>query len=179
MITPFFVTGLPRSRSAWLAAWLTTEETLCYHDVEFDASLLRFDRRVGFAGSELVWSVEELSERFPGAPWLFVLRDPAKCLESWKRVAGPHLPTGKEFHRLWIKRIDAITAAISGAKRSCSCIALPFQALDEEGAARDVWQHLIGSPFDFERWKLFTEFNIQQKFEQVLKSRTEEKPWPS
>src|SRR5262245_11295408 len=69
---PFFVPGLPRSRTAWLANWLTTDTSLCLHDVRYSKTLLQGGRRVGFAGPELLDQSNEILGAHPQSRWLVV-----------------------------------------------------------------------------------------------------------
>lgn len=176
-MNPFFVTGLPRSRTAWVANWLTTDMTICFHDVEPETSKFLLNKRVGFAGPELIWKMRELERSFPSAPWLFLMRDPDECLASWKKAAGKVLPhSHPDFALLWKKRVEILEDSDGLPLHS---LVISYEELDEEPVARAVWQHLIGTPFDLDRWKMLTEFNIQQKFEQVLKDRTKGTQWAS
>jgi hypothetical protein len=57
-------------------------------------------------------------------------------------------------------------------------LSVRMESLDEVTTAKLAWNHLLpGIEFDEERWLLLRQMNIQQKFDQVLKERTES--WPS
>lgn len=160
--TPFFVTGLPRSRTAWMANWLTTDRTLCYHDQACSAELLRADRLVGFSGSELAEQFGAIAVRWPAAPWVVMLRDSGEALEAFKRWAGPRLPDGRVVDAWWQKRRHLI----SGLCAHPVVFPVTIQMLQEEHVARNAWYHLLPEiPFDLARWTVLKGFNVQQQLD--------------
>jgi len=90
----FFVTGLPRSRTTWLANLLTYGQTFCHHDLmnqvdslnSFHDRLTRPDVPcVGNSDSGLLLVHEKLMRLYPKAKWIIVLRNKEQALESyWK-----------------------------------------------------------------------------------------------
>lgn len=164
---PFFVTGLPRSRSAWLANWLTTDRTLCWHDRPFNARLMRPDRRVGFSGAELLPEFDKLRVACPDAPWLVVLRPHADTLESFVRWAGAWLPTDRRVLEGFWERRCALLAVIQTDPR---CFVVCYDSLNEESPARAAWQHLVDLPFDEDRWRLLKGLNVQQQLPEKCQS---------
>lgn len=93
MKPPFFITGLPRSRTSWLANLFTTSDQMCYHDLldQVD-SLAEFLAKLaggnGDSDSGLVFLYPKLAEMFPESRWLLVLREPADCLHSLQAAAA-------------------------------------------------------------------------------------------
>lgn len=161
----FFVTGLPRSRSAWLANWLTTDQTLCLHDVPFDAALLSAARRVGFAGPELVEQFGAIRQAVPQAPWLVVWRAPIDSMDSFARWAGKRLPEDRTaLRQLWDRRVDALL----DIGRSAGAMDVAYAMLDAPKTARAIWDHLLpGVPWDGARWQQLKKLNVQQNLNGV------------
>lgn len=158
--TPFFVTGLPRSRSAWLANWLTTDATLCLHDTRFSRDLLRPGRRIGFAGPELVQEFERIRKVVPEAPWLIVWREPEEALRAFDRWAGKRLPPDRSaVRRLWESRVDALL----DMGRQFGVKQVAFNTLHLEKTARWIWSWLLpGVDWDQARWEMLERLNVQQ-----------------
>lgn len=92
----FFITGLPRSRTSWLANWFTWGTSHCLHDairlypraadLKDHLESLGADgfEYVGNSDSSLPWIAEAMIETFPRARWLFIERDPEEAAASFQ-----------------------------------------------------------------------------------------------
>jgi hypothetical protein len=150
---PFFVTGLPRSRTAWIANLLTTDTTICYHDVPFSIGAVGGGKVIGFAGPQTCTQFTDVTRFFPSAPWLIVLRDRDEALRSLKKFT----PVPDDY---WNDRCHLISALC--AKHQAMTV--NFDELDNEEVVRGAWAHLLpGIPFDVERFNLLCTMNIQQQ----------------
>lgn len=143
----FAVFALPRSGTAWVANWLTTDKSLCLHDPFAAAMPERWEAngRFGIActGSYL----------FP--KWLHTLdcpiavidRDPDDCAASL-RANG--LPDG-------IEPLKQALDAIDGRRWR-------FSDLWDEEKARDLWAFLLpGIAFDAQRYRLLRSLRVETK----------------
>lgn len=100
----FFIAGLPRSRTAWLANWFTTDTSICLHDAwryARDVKELRSIleavalshpqyKYVGTSDSCNGWFYPELKEEFPEARFGLVCRaliESTLSIEKWLRKA--------------------------------------------------------------------------------------------
>lgn len=108
----YFITGLPRSRTAWLSVVMTYGESWCFHDdiaipdnakwqEGVDFLLTRMDRiaqhHIGYSSPLLLWSGmwQDVAKRCPDARWLVVNRDMEAAWRSWEKATGQ--PTPKYF----------------------------------------------------------------------------------
>lgn len=165
---PFFITGLPRSRSAWLSNLFTTDQTVCHHDKPYEEHLLVNPRRVGFSGPEIAAQFTEIRKQHPECPWVVVLRNAGEALTSLKHWAGDLLPQDDVVDVFWKERVHLIAHICTHANVQT----VSFEGLNDEINTRLIWAHLLpGIAFDLERWKLLCGLNVQQQ----LKG----KPWPS
>lgn len=156
-MNPFFVTGLPRSRTAWMANWLTTDKTLCVHDPICNLWPAVIDRRLGMSGPEVALSFYRLNEAHPAAPWVVVQRKDAK--EAFEKVLRQHMEIPEGFHKFWAERVEWI-ARIGDHDR---VLKVEFEALNYEDTAAQVWRHLLPEmPFDAARWNMLNDLNITQ-----------------
>jgi hypothetical protein len=91
----FFITGLPRSKSAWLANYLTWGDSFCYHDQLqhfthlHDFRTMLTDTPAAVVGHSdpanvLVW--RDLAAMFPDATWIVVRRNFGDCLRACRRI---------------------------------------------------------------------------------------------
>lgn len=90
-MTPYFITGLPRSRTAWLANYLSYGESLCLHDAFVQHRNMKALRGamekcgVAYVGHAdpancLFW--EAIQDEFPGAKWVVVQRDEREAAQA-------------------------------------------------------------------------------------------------
>ena len=97
----FFVTGLPRSRTAWMANYLTYGDTFCLHDGfcglknpfdmfgKFNEVALRNNvSEVGNCDPANLYFIDALTKQFPKAKWLILNRDIEECRKSCKEAFG-------------------------------------------------------------------------------------------
>lgn len=163
---PFFITGLPRSRTAWLANWLTTDASLVYHDVPLPMDLRGEWKQIGFSGPELVAEYEAMTRLYPGAKWLVVLRAADDARQSFLRWSAGVLPPNPAFDELWRGRVEALARLT--LKPNVKTVA--FGDLEDCAQAAQVWHHLLpAQEFDAERWRVLNEMNVQQMLQKGMK----------
>jgi hypothetical protein len=152
---PFFITGLPRSRTAWLAAWLSAD-ALCLHDIPAPREGARPAGTAGYSGPELATQYDELRAKFPSSKWLVVVRELADAIRSFKEWAGPLIPRDFDLERFFTERAEALNR-IDGLR-------VDFTALSDINTGRAIWEYLKPwTPFDASRFFFFDQLNIQQR----------------
>lgn len=109
----FFIAGLPRSRTAWCASYLSYGSTAAFHDMFLTLRSLR-DIQLAFerTGASLVgncdaanapmWRVLDFA--FPDARWIVIERDPKEVQSSLNQIHGAVTFNYNE----WRPSIDAI-----------------------------------------------------------------------
>lgn len=110
---PLFITGLPRSRTAWLSNLFTRSGRLVHHELQrkFDtaADYVAFMQElvtacpygVGDSSSLLPMIGAEVVAAFPSASWVFVERAPKDALEAAIAACDPGLESF--IRRAWPK----------------------------------------------------------------------------
>lgn len=166
-MTPFFVTGLPRSRTAWMANWLTTDRSLCYHDTPFNARLLLDDRFIGFSGPELACQYDGIVQQYPDSPWLVLVRPADDSLRSFRKWAGDKVKAPVNFlESEWLKRNNDLLKITQSPRTQT----FEWTDVDDAVWALEMWNHLLPElKPDRQRWRLLCEWNIQQNLEKGLK----------
>lgn len=143
----FVVTGLPRSATTWLAAFLTTNDSLCLHDpfsLGWPDKWERDGRRFGISCTG-VYLMPEILER-QDCPVVVIERDPADCEQSIERMGF------KESH---IPRLKSMLDKVDGWR-------FPYAELWVEARARELWGYLLpGLPFDRLRYRQLAQMQIQ------------------
>lgn len=94
----FFITGLPRSRTAWWANLMSTGDSLCTHEPGLAAEdwldkyrpkeTARWPRYLGNSDGTMLASWREVQARFPGAPWLVLDRPTEEAREATRLKFG-------------------------------------------------------------------------------------------
>lgn len=163
----FLVFARPRSRTAWLANFLSTSGTFCLHEPlaeaatleELDRALQRPFRfgadvhRIGIADTSLIHAPERALEAFPGALVLFLLSDG----KAWHRFARRHgFPA--ELVELVDQAYDRAQSRLIGRAHF-----LEARELTTSGVViRSAWQLASGGKaFPHERWRMLRGFNVQ------------------
>lgn len=143
-MTPFFITGLPRSRTAWMAAYLTGGDVLCHHELmkfckskeEFYQSFRHPALRVGDSDSGLPDT--EFQKIFPRAPTIIIERPLDDVLQSLHDI---EIPAPREY----LEAMQAKLSRLNGMR-------VEFENLDRQ--MPDVCEYL-GIPYSREKHDLF------------------------
>lgn len=150
----FMVIGAPRSGTAWASNWLTTERTLCLHDILFSHDLdeldsLPHDRLLGLADSGLALQTDWVNKH--PARKVILHRDQKEIEDSLRRAGLP--PTK---HINW----PALLHQVDG-------IHVPWDVLFTHPQV--IHSYLFGREvaFDAARHALLAKLNVQADFEKV------------
>jgi hypothetical protein len=175
MMNPFFFTGLPRSRTAWLANYFTYGPSFCFHDG------LRFCRRisdlrkmfdelsaftcVGDSDSGLLHVATHVNVEFPTAKWVLIERDSVECLMSFLRHFAQHPYPGApreinelcdNFRALEVKRDQLLNIVPPERLRVVS-----FSTLDVRTTIIMLWDWITeGAPFAQQRYDLLDKLAV-------------------
>ena len=168
----FFITGMPRSRTAWLANLLTYGPSFCYHDltretrdsVEFGVRLQSAEALVsGDSDSGLLLDVEKWVQVFPRARWVLIHRNAEECEKSFRRYFHPERPypgvtegvIGPAF-QVCVERFEAAKVALKDRVLNVN-----FNDLWQEDVVEGVWQWCLpGTRFPRARWGMLETFQV-------------------
>lgn len=132
-MVPFFVTGYPRSRTAWLSVALTTAERYCWHEALCGArSFAEVCRRVeqgGTADCGLPFLAKALAEKYPAAPWVLIERDPDAVSRSLTAI-GLH------------PDLSALTPRLNWIREHLHPLVVPYARIDQR--IGDIAAHCLG-----------------------------------
>ena len=184
----FFVTGLPRSRTAWLANLLTYGEAFCWHDLlgrcasleelkeRFHATACGYTA-VGNADSGLGWFFPQVDRMFPEAQWVIVRREPAEAASSLYRhlarhpypeLAPPTLGSARDLCR----RLDEVLNVMKDLLPTERTIELDYRQLESERVCREIWEFATGAgDWNHERWELLNELRVNPASEKISAAR--------
>lgn len=161
----YFVTALPRSRTAWLANLFTHGDSFCHHQlvtkcdsVDDYIGKLKADTHpiVGDCGNLVLACSNRLMEEFPDAHWMFVYRNSMDCVTSYNRLFTGRVATEGEF----ADRTQLMISTQSELPQPLG-ISLAYEELDSERMMKMAWTHLTGSvDWDSVRFKMLCDFNV-------------------
>ena len=139
----FFVTGLPRSRTAWFSKWLPN----CLHEgIEGCSTHQEFIEKLGNKGdSDSALMFFPIDKYFSKSPVVIIERDFDDVINSLS-VIGLMNDNVFEFMKVSQKRLDKMKG-----------LRVPFDDLP----LHDIWEYLIGTEFDSHEADKMNSTNIQ------------------
>lgn len=169
-VNHFFITGLPRSRTAWLANFFTYAKSFCWHDASTRGgeigihTLVKNLERVkseycGDSDSALIFYAGELVRIFPEARWLLVHRPAAEARASFLEFfrARPHpriAPDAAVAERIF-SRCELELANLSNVLPRGRWIECAYEDLNSKLVLEEAWRFLTpGNPWSALRCEL-------------------------
>lgn len=161
-MTPFFITGLPRSRTAWMANWLTTPVSRCFHDLlgrattwpEFEGRLTGAIREPGDTAavrgdsdSGLLFTVAKMKQCWPAARWLLIDRPFDEAWESYVRFVrrekpGPRFGTDGRTRKALAEGFLRAEEALFG-EHDAPVLKVRYDALNDSKVLSSIWRHCM------------------------------------
>ena len=154
----FFITGLPRTRTAWLANFLTYgDKSLCYHeafadgDIETVFGMTKCDY-IGNSDCGNTYFLSSIRTLYPNAVHVLI-----------KRPAGEvKVSLGKLLNEDVNDTVDKLSAHIEDYERITRPLVVDFKDLDSENIIRKIWGACLPEiPFDKPRWEMLRMMNVQ------------------
>lgn len=158
MALQYLLTGLPRIRSAWFAALLSTDSVPCYHSPE-DPETLTGEFGISDPGAACLYP-DWASWASDSAPIVIVTRDPAdsrKSLERWSGLALPQVG--------WEAIIESYDAFLDDS--SPMTLYVPYGCLDDYAAVAMIHKHLTGRTLSRTRFDIFNGLKIEQHLDKA------------
>ncbi|MFP4622361.1 MAG: hypothetical protein ACLFM7_13700 [Bacteroidales bacterium] len=162
----FFITGLPRSRTSWLANFFTYYNSFCYHEAtRFCANIQDLKElmrnheaeNIGDADPALLYLMDDLKKIFPHSRVVLVERELHETIDSFMDFY-----TSYEYKRIqeWIEGLFEIMEQIT---QRYDVKTVAHDDLNHMQTCREVWEYLLPEePFDVKRWNLLDELYINK-----------------
>lgn len=165
----FIVYALPRSRTAWLAAFLTYRDWACHHEVAIQmrsvADAVSFLRQpnTGTAETAAAQGFKIIQHHIPDIRSVVIRRPVADVVDAVLNVDVSGVAT---YDRGLLQRnmehgarcLDRITGAL----------VVDYADLHREDACAAIWEHCLPYSFDRARWEEMRAQNIQADTRAVL-----------
>jgi len=156
---PFVVFAMPRSRSAWLGAFLTYGEWVCLHDISAafqsteDITRVLGRPHTGICDTQIALLWPEVIEASPSARLVTLRRPKNEIIASGERLG---FNTSKIGHA--IDRLDIAMKEIEGLS---GVLKITFADLATEAGCKRVFEHCLPHLFDRGWWQAISPMNIQ------------------
>jgi len=167
----FFITGLPRSRTAWMANLFTYGDVHCFHEgmsgcesvVQYQTKLdsMKYHRHVGDSNTTTALFMSET-----WGPTVIIERDldeVVASLEDMQKEYGKEIfGTSKEIRQ----NMEALWARLQVMEG----LHIPFDQVDSR--LEEIWEYCLPVPFNEERAEMLKDFKIeitQQRLDTLVK----------
>ncbi len=170
----FFVCGTPRSRTAWLANFLTTNNVYCFHELlvycktptEIKDEFLKTRKNiVGNSDSGNILFIDELKAEFPKSKIVLIKRNRDEVIQSLKKTGFLISYQETELNGV----IDYIIEEIENTRKKYECLYLDYNDLVSADCCKEIYEYCTGLSFDYDRWFLLSTLNIQVQKEVEMK----------
>ena len=158
----FLITGLPRMRSAWLAALFNGRHVAMFHDVNFHGGLINAfshgarDTIVGISDpcAASVWPDEALRE-FERDPIVYIER------ADWRQAAKKEFPNANDA---WCDLSE------KNAKRfkPHAGMVVQFEMLDDFKTVEHIYEYCTGRNLRRQKFNLFRYLKVSQDTRRVM-----------
>lgn len=153
---PFIVFTLPRSRSAWLSHFLSTDNLRCGHDIALDCQSVeqfidRLDAIGGTVETGSVLGAKALRILRPDIKMAVVQRPVGEVLQSLASIGLFPAPAEIE-HR---------AALLDDLAQEPGVLVLTPEDLNHYGPCAELFDFCRGLECSRERWDWFCDFNVQ------------------
>lgn len=148
----FLILGLPRSRTAWLANFLTYKNSFCYHDLlAYCKDEQELKNKMNLFGYDFIGTADTAGfllpkhDLFKHAPKVIIHRDSDDVIKSLENFLNASVS------KKWIRYIDEQLNKVKGLHVNYSEI---------NNNLEKIWHHCLNVPYNHERAKLLSNFNV-------------------
>jgi hypothetical protein len=143
----FFVIGLPRSRTAWLANFLTYDGSFCYHEgLNGCSSVEEYKQKLGKHRGDSCTGLTyiDMNKEFPDAPKLIVESSVEDSVEFAKKIYNIDLSVEFQASSDKMKLIKGMRVKLK----------------DINNSLEEIWKYLIGTPYNKGRGDMLNNMEV-------------------
>jgi len=170
----FLITGLPRSRTAWLSALFSTDNVLCWHEplsklgsyeaVKSMLDNIRGYSHVGISDSSVGFNPIFYIDYFSEYPIVVIKRPREEVVISLVRCLGV---SKREAN----KKVDASFEGLKYITSTRWVMEIEFQALNDSKIVGNIWDYVTrGLPFDILKCEQFQNLVINKHSSKIISS---------
>lgn len=143
----FFIIGLLRSRTAWLANFMTYGKSFCYHEgINGCNSMEEYRAKIGSGGDSGPSCIMiDYKKYFPKAKKLIIENDPVKSISFLQKTYGiDGVPE--------VERLSTILDGMEGMR-------VKFESINDR--LPEIWAYLSDEPYNKLRGDMLIKLNVQ------------------
>lgn len=163
----YFITGLPRTRTSWLANLFTIGNSYCFHELSKthkdyislrEELMNRPEEYKGVSDCMLPYYYEPLADTLREQRLVIITRpfgDVVNSLTKWLRST--------EFDaKELVQTLDKLERKIEYMKGKYDCKIVRFKDLDDREVVESLWYYCVpGVTFDSQRWEMLSKMQMQ------------------
>ena len=143
MAQNFFITGFPRSRTAWLSALFSTDFSDCIHEpfvhlvtCEDIFDYLKGSNFIhkGLSDSSMAYYHDFISKKFPGCPIVVIEREEGEVTRSLVNFLNIHWNIADAI-------VKKIKVGLDIIKTFPNVLCVPYDHLDKVDTIEKIWKH--------------------------------------
>ena len=167
----FFITGLPRSRTAWLSTFFTGNNCFCYHEIlrvsnGFDDAIRRLSNRkemyVGNSDSSLLVWIDKIDYILQDSPIVIIERNIDEVTNSLTNLFGKVD---------WTPSLDLTLKGLEIIKKRYNYISVDYNNLNEQLYLEMICNFCTPNiSFDEDKFKTLSTVNISIDKTKYMKS---------
>jgi len=173
----FFITGLPRSRTAWLSNFFTYKDSYCFHElINYGSNYMelhhvmanRAESYIGTADCGVPFYFDDIVQLSELWRLAIVERDPIDVFNSLTAFFGTLNDEQKKFFDMSLEKLEIL-------KNRYDPHIIKYEDLDNITEIEHLWYHLIpGLHFDPDRYTMINRMNIQPEKKKFLDNLNKE-----
>lgn len=152
----FFIMGLPRSRTAWLANFMTYDGLFCHHEgINKCTTMEEYRHKIGNDGDSGTGLILfDMEIRYPDAKILVIDSNPEQSFQWCRKNMG-----AKELDRPYFWKLKMALDQTNG-------LHIPLTEVNDR--LQEIWEYFTDKPYNEQRGELLKGFNIQMHDLSVL-----------
>lgn len=172
MSVPFLIYGLPRSRTAWLSAFLSYKEFQCFHEIAICMRSVEDVRNffarpnVGSCETAVAQGRQLVKHIVPNIKEVVVLRPVEEVVSSVMNMDVSGVATYDE--KLLRRNMNYGDRVLRKIANDPSVLMVNYHDLNQEKTCRTIFEHCLPYPFDKSWWEAIKDDNIQANVKGVL-----------
>ena len=166
---PFLVLGLPRSRTAWLAKFLTFGAVTCHHEPSIhwggidDLATFLAQPNTGASDTMLTWLAHEARKIRPDVNIIVVRRPRVEVFASILRLNYPVGDYVVRYHEKMDQRLDLIEDELNP-------YSVQFDDLNSPTVCGAIFKLCLGERMPAAWWEKWKDVNVQADISKTLKN---------
>ena len=171
----FFITGLPRSRTSWMANFFTYQNSYCFHEISNnhphsfgirDELMNKIQEYKGVSDCLLPYYFEPLADTLENSILVIIERD---FHEVFSSLNNWYKDNNLNIKNSLLKNLKELDKRLTAMKERYPHLLVKFEDLDDISVMEEMWYHCVpGIRFDSDRWQMLNNFKIEPEYNKYM-----------